>query len=321
MVAFDYIKSRFEQAPPPKVFSGHQGKVHSVGWNCTGSKIASGSIDKTARVWQWERSNSVKDSQSLKGHTESVDQLRWDPTHPEKLATASIDKTVRIWDTRSAKTAHTISTPGENINICWSPDAKHLAVGNKEDVISFVDARQWKIIQQFNNDGEANEIGWNLAGTHFIITTGLGTVRILDWPTLTPAHTMNAHTASIYCFELDSRGRYLALGSADAIVSVWDTEDFVCIRTFTTLEWPVRTLSFAHDGEVLAAGSEDQFIDISHIESGQVAHRISVVAATNTLAWHPTKWILAYAGDEEGGSSTGSFRLFNASSESRVSGS
>jgi WD40 repeat protein len=38
----------------------------------------------------------------LKGHTNSVHQLCWDPTHPEYLATASADKTVRIWDTRSA---------------------------------------------------------------------------------------------------------------------------------------------------------------------------------------------------------------------------
>ena len=101
MVAFDTARALFERAPPPKVYTGHAGKVHSVGWNCTGSKIASGSIDKTARVWSWERSNNTKDSVTLRGHTESVDQLRWDPTHPEKLATASSDKTVRIWDTRS----------------------------------------------------------------------------------------------------------------------------------------------------------------------------------------------------------------------------
>lgn len=86
----------------------------------------------------------------LKGHTNSVHQLCWDPTHPEYLATASADKTVRIWDTRStvshdvpclvavpltvglgAKAAHTIKTTGANINIAWSPDGTHIAVGNK----------------------------------------------------------------------------------------------------------------------------------------------------------------------------------------------
>lgn len=227
---------------------------------------------------------------------------------------------------------------GENINICWSPDGKYVGVGNKEDLISFIDMRQLKIIKDITNDGEANEIGWNLHGTHFFITTGLGTIRILDWPTLNLVHTMNAHTGSVYCFEMDPRGRYIAAGSADAIVSLWDTEDFVCVRTFTSLEWPVRSLSFTNDGELLAAGSEDLFIDIvsgflvwvlifsrlllkalinlsqHHVESGQTAHRIPVNAATNTISFHPNKWVLAYAGDDEPGSVLpGSFRILTPS--------
>jgi len=67
----------------------------------------------------------------LKGHTERVDQLCWNPTNAELLATTSVDKTVRIWDVRSGKSAaHTIATKGENINITWSPDAAFIAVGN-----------------------------------------------------------------------------------------------------------------------------------------------------------------------------------------------
>jgi THO complex subunit 3 len=26
-------------------------QVHSVAWNCTGRKLASGSVDRTARIW------------------------------------------------------------------------------------------------------------------------------------------------------------------------------------------------------------------------------------------------------------------------------
>ena len=56
--------------------------------------------------------------------------------------------------------------------------------------------------------------------------------------------------------------RYFAVGSADALVSLWDLKEFVSIRTFGNLEWPVRTLSFSYDGQFIASASEDLAIDI-----------------------------------------------------------
>lgn len=35
------------------------------------------------------------------------------------------------------------------------------------------------------------------------------------------------------------------------------------------LDWPVRTLSFSNDGKMLASASEDHFIDIAEVETGQ----------------------------------------------------
>ena len=34
---------------------------------------------------------------------------------------------------------------GENINIAWAPNGKTIAVGNKEDLVTFIDVRSHKI--------------------------------------------------------------------------------------------------------------------------------------------------------------------------------
>jgi WD40 repeat protein len=34
-----------------KEYKGHKEQVHTVAWNCDGRRLASGSVDKTARVW------------------------------------------------------------------------------------------------------------------------------------------------------------------------------------------------------------------------------------------------------------------------------
>jgi len=85
---------------------------------------------------------------TLRGHAASVDQLCWHRTHPDLLATASGDKTARVWDARTQKCVTSVDTRGENINITWAPDGSTLAVGNKEDLVSFIDARTYKTVAE-----------------------------------------------------------------------------------------------------------------------------------------------------------------------------
>lgn len=65
------------------------------------------------------------------------------------------------------------------------------------------------------------------------------------------------------------------------------------------LDWPVRTISFSHDGQMLASASEDLLIDIAQVETGAKITDIPVEAATFTVAWHPKQYLLAYACDDK----------------------
>ena len=56
-------------------------------------------------------------------------------------------------------------------------------------------------------------------------------------------------------------------------------------------------MGFSGTGELVAVGSEDSFIDVAMRETGEGVARIATTAAVNTLAWHPQRPILAYAGD------------------------
>ncbi len=139
-------------------YTAHRKKVHTVAWSGNGSKLASGSVDQSVRVWTVDETTGRATDTELKGHTDTVDQLRWDPTHPEVLGTISADKTVRIWDARTAKCAHAIETRGENINMRWRPDGQHIAVGDKEDHISFIEMRKMKTIKTHKFAFEVNEM-------------------------------------------------------------------------------------------------------------------------------------------------------------------
>ena len=49
----------------------------------------------------------------------------------------------------------------------------------------------------------------------------------------------------------------LAVGGSDAIISLWDTKEWISIRTLTKMEGPVRSLSFSFDGSYIVAGSDE----------------------------------------------------------------
>lgn len=69
---------------------------------------------------------------------------------------------------------------GENINITWSPDGNSIAVGNKEDLVTFIDARTFKIRMENQFKFEVNEIEWNKASNLFFLTSGQGCIHILE---------------------------------------------------------------------------------------------------------------------------------------------
>ena len=60
----------------------------------------------------------------------------------------------------------------ENINIAWAPDGKTIAVGNKEDLVTFIDAKSHKIVREEQFKFEVNEISWNRPSDLLFLTNG-----------------------------------------------------------------------------------------------------------------------------------------------------
>lgn len=68
---------------------------------------------------------------------------------------------------------------------------------------------------------------------------------------------MHAHTSAALSLELSPTGRYLAIGGSDALISLWDTTEWVCRRTLTGMGGGVRTVSFSWDGSFVVGGSDE----------------------------------------------------------------
>lgn len=63
--------------------------------------------------------------------------------------------------------------------MCWSPDGQTIAVGNKEDLVTFIDVKAHKARAEEQFKFEVNEISWNNDGDLFFLTSGQGSIHIL----------------------------------------------------------------------------------------------------------------------------------------------
>ncbi|GAK64295.1 transducin family protein/WD-40 repeat family protein [Moesziomyces antarcticus] len=322
-----------------EVRGGHRQSVRGLGWSVDGRKLATCGADRVVRIWVPERSVDARASTELKGHSDSVDQLVWHPSHADVVATASADKTVRIWDTRArAQQANatdgvtTVQTPGANINIAYHPSGDYLAVGDKTDTVSVVDTRQNRIVHTvctrrtaptdacspttvMGTTDEINELCFSPDGSLLLLSSGSGSVHLHTTTDYARVHSHATHTANVFCLQWDPLSRYIATASSDSMVALWDTNEWFAHKMITDLTFPARAIGFSHDGEVLAAAGEDRFIAINATQPNTDAdslHKIPLPPSTtiNTLAWHPAKYILAYAGDEPQ-KDTGTVRIFN----------
>jgi len=247
-------------------------------------------------------------------HSEEINQLAWHPTVTTSVATASADRLVKIFDTRTDRSQTTIETKGDNINLAWSPDGSILAVGNKDDLITFIDVKSSKIIREEQFRYEVNEISWDRSGQLFAVTTGHGSVVFFDAPgiqkekdkPLDELHCLTAHTGNCICIEFDPSGKYFAVGAADASASIWDVNQLVCLTVLTRIEWAVNGLSFGCQSQLIALATEDPYIEIAKVDSGERVHALKTDTRTLAVAWHPKNSVLAYLQDDD----SSSVRLF-----------
>lgn len=102
----------------------------SVGWSPDGTMLASGSSDKTVRIWDVA---SGRELHALKGHKTKVYIVAWSPDGA-RLATGDGAGLLKVWDPFSGIELHTLEGHRRMIGyIDWSPDGAKLASSSYSD--------------------------------------------------------------------------------------------------------------------------------------------------------------------------------------------
>jgi WD40 repeat protein/tRNA A-37 threonylcarbamoyl transferase component Bud32 len=256
------------------ICTGHSARIDSFTFSADGSRLATGSVDRTALLWDAATGTLLA---TCKGHTSSVNSVVFSPDGA-RLLTASADGTVRQWDARAGQE---VERPYDRhgallYSAVYSPDGQFVASAGEDRTIRVWRARgRQDVAVLHGHTGYVRELVFVPDGHRLISrssrfdSTTLGSrfdfsalddsVWIWDVDPEAPLPVLRGHTGSIYPIAYSSDGLWLASGSWDGTVRLWDAATGEPCASLSHPS-PVEGLAFGPDGTwlVTACNRHDQ---------------------------------------------------------------
>ncbi len=186
--------------PQKAKLQGHTDQIFSVALSPDGHTVASGSKDKTIRLWDVPNRKLLA---TLEGHTEGIITVSFSPDG-STLATGCRNGSIHLWDPTTGN--HKTSLIGNDLftNPPGLPrkkdDPPNITSWGRSDVTSLIFSPDGKTLVNGNRDG---------------------TIHFWDMSTLQIKSTFSGHSG-LNTLSLSPDGRTLASGSSDGTVLIWD---------------------------------------------------------------------------------------------------
>ncbi len=305
---------RTELPPGVKLFrtlEGHGRAVTSVAFDPQGETLASGSDDRTVKLWEAQSGKLIR---TLEGHGGTVWSVAFDP-QGGTLASGSADKTVKLWEACSGKLLRTLQGHQQRVNcVAYDPQGGTLASGGLDNTVKLWDARSGKLLRTLKgHENQVNGVAFDLTGTTLASGSADATVKLWDAQSGKLLRTLEGHKFVVSRVAFDPQGGTLASGSADKTVKLWEKRSGKLLRTLEGHTGQVDIVDFSPDGRLLASKSADHTIRLWSCATWETVAVIPEPTISwdwvPALAFHPTLPLLAAADSEPGTPDDEHYRL------------
>ncbi len=250
-------------------FKQNKGLVTCLAFSADSKYIASASLNKDNSFLIWEVHNSAKPIAVLRGHTGSVNQLRFSPKD-SSLVSASTDGTLKIWSTINYQLLRTIEAhPAPVHDVAITPDGAQLVSAGMDGT-----TRVWntatgeQVLLLRGHTGSTLGVAVSPDGSR-IATSGFdNTVRLWDRRTGEEKITLRGHKDTVFGVDFSSDGQKLASGSFDNTVRLWDAGAIDERTRLSSFEMAgadslrVNSLAYSPDRQHVAMGCWDATVRI-----------------------------------------------------------
>jgi WD40 repeat protein len=287
-------------------------------WSPDGRTLALVGRDGFLRLYD---PDSGKERLEFGGHRGAVVALAVSPDG-KRIASAGGDKTLCLWDAATGKELRTVGKDIEvAASVAWSPDARAIVTASFQEELRRWDPdggkelaawraenhRPWNVAFSPSGDrlvsaGHASTCLWETASGKLLCRLEPQPVDAAtdDEPERRRLLRRANGALTVQRLAFSPDGRFLATGSQDNLVRLWDVATGKELRRFVGHDNWVQHVAFSPDGRTLASSSSDWSVRLWEVVTGKERGRVTGQRSMVTpLEFSPDGRFLALGGTDK----------------------
>jgi WD40 repeat protein/uncharacterized caspase-like protein len=262
-----------------RALSGHRNWIKSLAVSSDGQKLASGSNDRTVRIWDV---GSGEELLKLEGTEAPIEALTFSPDN-RWLVSGGADGTIRVWDSVTGRELQKLTGHTKGITaLAVSADGKQLASGSADTTIKLWDTHQWRLRRTLTkHTGRITTIAFSPSGQRLASGSANGRLLFTDLRSDRDLFGKSSQSASVLSAVFTSDSELLSLGADGALVT-WDAangKERHAITVAGSIEENIFG-AFSRDGRLVASSTGNRSIDLRNAARGDLLRRFESHSAS-----------------------------------------
>ncbi len=273
-----------------RVMRGHTKRVYTATFSRDGHVFATGSGDRTVRLWDAKTGGLLK---TFEGHGKAITSVTFS-ADATRLYTGSLDETIRIWDTATGQVIRTLEAQsGAKCavrSLVVNREESRIAAGCGDSTIRIWDIDTGRPVFEFDrHNGAVTAIAFSPDGANLVSASRDGTMLLWAIPAGTALAFEPTHRDSVKSVAFSTDGRRVISGSTDKTAIIWEVASRAPLHILEGHENAVEAVALDASGTRAVTGSVDRSLRLWNARTGEV---IAVLrghgAAVRTVAFSPT---------------------------------